>query len=191
MEAPWDARCGGEGRQPSAEESQRLHGGQVLLIGFLQPLTDRAGIERLAAQGRARLRDGVDPAHHTRAADGCALLAGDGLRLKAVLLAADRLPRFFPMLMTAAGTVTPAKRARRRRGRRPAGDRHRASPRRRRLRVRRASGRPRAGRVPRCDVPRLGVVGEETAGGYARELTADQQRRQQAALAERVPTSTS
>src|SRR2546421_292204 len=28
---------------------------------------------------------------------------------KAVLIAADRLPRFFPMLMTAAGTVAPAK----------------------------------------------------------------------------------
>jgi NAD(P) transhydrogenase subunit alpha len=33
----------------------------------------------------------------------------------------------------------------------------------------------------------LGVVGEETAGGYARELGEDEQRRQQAALEERIP----
>jgi NAD(P) transhydrogenase subunit alpha len=33
----------------------------------------------------------------------------------------------------------------------------------------------------------LGILGEETAGGYARELTADEQARQQAALEERVP----
>src|SRR5205085_1770285 len=33
----------------------------------------------------------------------------------------------------------------------------------------------------------LGVTGEETAGGYARELTAEEQQRQQAALEERIP----
>jgi H+-translocating NAD(P) transhydrogenase subunit alpha len=33
----------------------------------------------------------------------------------------------------------------------------------------------------------LGIVGEETAGGYARELTEDEQRRQQEALEERIP----
>ena len=33
----------------------------------------------------------------------------------------------------------------------------------------------------------LGVVGEETEGGYARELTAEEQARQQAALEERIP----
>ena len=37
----------------------------------------------------------------------------------------------------------------------------------------------------------LGVLGEETAGGYARELTPEQQAQQQAALEKRLPTSTS
>ena len=55
---------------------------------------------------------------------------------------ATRLPAFFPLLMTAAGTVPPARGARaRRRRRRPAGDRHRQAARRHRQRVRRAAGR--------------------------------------------------
>jgi H+-translocating NAD(P) transhydrogenase subunit alpha len=33
----------------------------------------------------------------------------------------------------------------------------------------------------------LGIMGEETAGGYARELTSEEQERQQEALAERIP----
>ena len=67
---------------------------------------------------------------------------------KAVLLAADRVPRLFPMLMTAAGTIAPGARADHRRGRRrPAGDRDRAAARRRRLRLRRAARRRRS----RCE----------------------------------------
>ena len=77
---------------------------------------------------------------------------------KAALIAADRLPRFFPMLMTAAGTVRPGEGARaRRRCRRAAGDRDGAN----RLGAV-VSGfdvRPAvrgAGREPRRDVPRPG-----------------------------------
>ena len=62
--------------KPTADELAKLRAGE-LLIAFLQPLTDRELIERLAARGRARLRDGVDPADDARAADGRALVAGD------------------------------------------------------------------------------------------------------------------
>ena len=61
--------------RPTADEVAELEPGTVL-IGFLAPLTDPEGIERLAARGRRRVRDGVDPAHHARAVDGRALLAG-------------------------------------------------------------------------------------------------------------------
>src|SRR6266571_1162037 len=37
-------------QKPSAEEAERLRDGQVL-IGFLQPLTDKEGIERLSTRG--------------------------------------------------------------------------------------------------------------------------------------------
>ncbi len=53
---------------------------------------------------------------------------------KAVLLAADHSPKLFPMLMTAAGTIAPARvLGARRRCRRLAGDRNVPTPRRRRL----------------------------------------------------------
>ena len=47
---PWTADVVAKVAAPSADEAARLHDGQVL-IAFLQPLTDAAGIERLAAAG--------------------------------------------------------------------------------------------------------------------------------------------
>ena len=85
---------------------------------------------------------------------------------KAVLIGADRLPRFLPMLTTAAGTIPPARVARaRRRRRRAAGDRD-GPP------ARRASSRASTSAPPcasRCSRSGrrfldLGVVGEETRG---------------------------
>jgi NAD(P) transhydrogenase subunit alpha len=107
---------------------------------------------------------------------------------KAVLIAADRLPRFFPMLMTAAGTVAPAKVLVVGAG--VAGLQAIATARRLGAVVSGYDVRP----VVREQVESLGatfldlgVIGEETAGGYARELTEEEQRRQQEALEERVP----
>ena len=58
---------------------------------------------------------------------------------KAVLIAANTLDRFLPMLTTAAGTIRPGAGAdHRRRRRRPAGDRHREAPGRRGRGLRRA-----------------------------------------------------
>ena len=101
---------------------------------------------------------------------------------KAVVAAADRLPRLFPLLMTAAGTVAPAKVLVLGAGRRrAAGDRDRAPARRRRLGLRRPAGGAGAGREPRRVFLDLGIQGAETSGGYAAELTAEEQARQQGA----------
>jgi NAD(P) transhydrogenase subunit alpha len=186
-EATWDADAVVKVRKPSAQESQRLHGGQVL-IGFLEPLTDRAGIERLAEQGvHAFAMESIPRITRAQPMDALssqATVSG----YKAVLIAADRLPRFFPMLMTAAGTVAPAKTLILGAG--VAGLQAIATARRLGAVVAAFDVRP----VVREQVESLGatfldlgVVGEETAGGYARELTEDEQRRQQAALEERIP----
>src|SRR5207302_680364 len=72
-------------------------------------LADAEGIERLAARGVIAFAMESIPritrAQPMDALSSQATVAG----YKAVVLAAERLPRFFPMLMTAAGTVAPAK----------------------------------------------------------------------------------
>src|ERR671935_1625643 len=95
-------------RKPTADEVARLRDGQ-LLIGFLEPLTDAEGIERLTSRGvNAFAMESIPRITRAQPMDALssqATVAG----YRAALLAADRLPRFFPMLMTAAGTVAPAK----------------------------------------------------------------------------------
>src|SRR3954470_18369995 len=94
--------------RPSAEETARMREGQVL-IAFLQPLTDAEGIQRLAGRGVVAFAMESIP-RITRAQPMDALSSQSTVAgYKAALIAAARLPRFFPMLMTAAGTVPPAK----------------------------------------------------------------------------------
>src|SRR5439155_25524059 len=93
--------------KPSTEERERLAG--KVLIGFLQPLTDAAGVEALAAAGVTAFAMESIP-RITRAQPMDALSSQSTVSgYKAAVIAAERLPRFFPMLMTAAGTVAPAK----------------------------------------------------------------------------------
>jgi NAD(P) transhydrogenase subunit alpha len=106
---------------------------------------------------------------------------------KAVVLAADRLPRFLPMLVTAAGTVVPAKVLVIGAG--VAGLQAIATARRLGAVVSGFDVRP----VVKEQVEslgaaflELGVVGEETEGGYARELSEEEQRRQQEELEARI-----
>src|SRR5436190_4705629 len=95
-------------RKPSADEVDAIPEGAVV-IAFLEPLTDRDGVERLAARGIAGFAMESIP-RITRAQSMDALSSQSTVGgYKAVLIAADRLPKFFPMLMTAAGTVAPAK----------------------------------------------------------------------------------
>lgn len=92
---------------PSDEEIARLASGTVV-VGFMQPLDVPARIARLANRGVTALAMELVPrisrAQKMDALSAMASLAG----YKATLIAANRLPRFFPLLTTAAGTVRPA-----------------------------------------------------------------------------------
>jgi len=184
---PWEAEIVAKVAAPAGDEVARLHEGQVL-IAFLQPLTDRAGVERLARAGvNAFALESVPRITRAQPMDALssqATVAG----YKAALIAADRLPRFLPMLMTAAGTIPPAKVLVLGAG--VAGLQAIATARRLGAVVSAFDVRP----AVREQVESLGatfldlgVQGEETEGGYARELTAEQQAAQQAELQARIP----
>ena len=184
---PWGADAVVKVQAPSAEEAARLREGQIL-IGFLQPLTDREGIERLAGRGVTAFAMESIP-RITRAQPMDALSSQATVSgYKATLLAAERLPKFFPMLMTAAGTVAPAKALVLGAG--VAGLQAIATARRLGAVVTGFDVRP----VVREQIESLGaswldlgIVGEETAGGYAQELSEEQQRQQQEELEARLP----
>lgn len=93
---------------PTAEEVGRIKEGATL-VGFLQPYANAEGIKALAARGVTAFAMELMP-RITRAQPMDALSAMSTVSgYKAVLMAADRLPKFFPLLMTAAGTVNPAR----------------------------------------------------------------------------------
>ncbi len=184
---PWAAEVIVKVAPPTATEAARLHDGQVL-IGFLQPLTDTAGIERLASAGVVALAlESVPRITRAQPMDALSSQATVG-GYKAALIAADRLPRFLPMLMTAAGTIPPAKVLVLGAG--VAGLQAIATARRLGAVVSAFDVRPAvAEQVESLGATflDLGVRGEETAGGYAQELTPEQQAQQQAALQDRIP----
>jgi NAD(P) transhydrogenase subunit alpha len=85
-----------------------FHRDQVL-IGFLRPLGELTTIQQIAATGVTSFAVELIP-RTTRAQAMDALSSmGTICGYKAVLIAADTLPRIFPMLTTAAGTITPAR----------------------------------------------------------------------------------
>jgi NAD(P) transhydrogenase subunit alpha len=85
-----------------------FHRDQVL-IGFLRPLGELKTIQQIAATGVTSFAVELIP-RTTRAQAMDALSSmGTICGYKAVLIAADTLPRIFPMLTTAAGTITPAR----------------------------------------------------------------------------------
>jgi NAD(P) transhydrogenase subunit alpha len=93
---------------PSAEEIGRLGQGSVL-VGFLQPLTAGDTVRALADAGVTSFAMEAIP-RITRAQSMDALSSQATVSgYRAALIAAQELPRFFPMLTTAAGTVRPAK----------------------------------------------------------------------------------
>ena len=183
---PWAADLVAKVRKPSDDEVGKLRDGQVL-IGFLQPLTDQEGIERLASRGVTAFAMESIP-RITRAQSMDALSSQATVSgYKAVVLAADRLPKFLPMLVTAAGTVVPARVLVIGAG--VAGLQAIATARRLGAVVSGFDVRP----VVKEQVEslgatflELGVVGEETEGGYARELSEEEQRRQQEELEARI-----
>jgi proton-translocating NAD(P)+ transhydrogenase subunit alpha len=93
---------------PTLEEIGKLKPGSTF-IGCLQPYTQFAEIEALAA-GRItafslELVPRIARAQPMDALSAMSTVSG----YKAVLMAANRLPKFFPLLMSAAGTLTPAR----------------------------------------------------------------------------------
>jgi H+-translocating NAD(P) transhydrogenase subunit alpha len=183
---PWTADTVVKVRKPSAEEVDRLHAGQ-LLIGFLDPLGDPAGIEALGARRvTAFALESVPRITRAQAMDALSSQATVG-GYKAALLAAEHLPRFFPMLITAAGTVPPAKVLVIGAG--VAGLQAIATARRLGAVTTGFDVRP----VVREQIESLGanwldlgVSGAEAEGGYARELTPEEMEAQQRALEERI-----
>jgi H+-translocating NAD(P) transhydrogenase subunit alpha len=172
---------------PTDSELGRLRADE-LLIGFLQPLTDRERIERLQQQGvLAFAMESIPRTTRAQAMDALssqATVAG----YKAVLIGADHLPRFLPMLTTAAGTIAPARALVLGAG--VAGLQAIATARRLGAVVAGFDVRPAVREQVQslgATFLDLGVTGEETEGGYARELTPEEQARQQEALADRIP----
>jgi NAD(P) transhydrogenase subunit alpha len=93
---------------PTVDEIRSLKEGATL-IGFLQSYTNAAGIRALAERKvtafAMELMPRISRAQAMDALSAMSTISG----YKAVLLAADRLPKLFPLLMTAAGTITPAR----------------------------------------------------------------------------------
>ena len=101
-------RTPGANPETGAADLALLRSGQTI-IGFAEPLTSADAARSLAA-GRVNLlamelMPRITRAQSMDALSSMATVAG----YKAVLIAADTLPRMFPMLMTAAGTIAPAR----------------------------------------------------------------------------------
>jgi NAD(P) transhydrogenase subunit alpha len=172
---------------PNEEETSRLGSGTVL-IGFLQPLTNGPGISAIARTGATSFALEAVPrisrAQSMDALSSQANIAG----YRAALIGAQELGRYYPMLMTAAGTIRPATVL--------------------------VLGAGVAGLQAIATARRLGAVVQgfdvraavkeqveslgahflefdlggdlEGAGGYAKELTPEQQARQQELMAEAI-----
>ena len=184
--SPWEADVVVKVRKPDEAETARLREGQ-LLIGYLDPLADREGVERLGARGVvAFAMESIPRTTRAQSMDALSSQATVG-GYKGALLAAEHLPRFFPMLMTAAGTVPPAKVLVIGAG--VAGLQALATARRLGAVVTGFDVRP----VVREQIESLGanwldlgVTGAEAEGGYARELTPEEMQAQQQALESRI-----
>lgn len=170
------------------EDVELLRQGQML-ISPLAPLSRHDMVRSMAEHGVTTLAMDAVP-RITRAQSMDSLSAMSTVSgYKAVLLAADHLPKFFPLLMTAAGTIAPAKVLVLGAG--VAGLQAIATARRLGAVVEAYDVRP----VVKEQVESLGakfieinVGGEDmqTAGGYARQLTPEEQKRQQEALNEHI-----
>src|SRR5881392_2301134 len=100
--------CYGSNDRTGKADVPLFRSGQVL-IGFLRPLGSIETIQEIAAKGvtsfSVELMPRITRAQSMDVLSSMATICG----YKAVLLAADTLPRLFPMLTTAAGTITPAR----------------------------------------------------------------------------------
>ena len=100
--------CYGSNDRTGRADLPLFRRGQAL-IGFVRPLGDVHTLEEIAATGvssfSVELMPRITRAQSMDALSSMATICG----YKAVLVAADKLPRIFPMLTTAAGTITPSR----------------------------------------------------------------------------------
>ena len=186
-EAPFDCDVVVKVAAPDGEEIARL-GAETTLIGFLGPLTNGEGVRALASAGVTSFAMEAIP-RISRAQSMDALSSQANISgYRSALIGAQELGRFYPMLMTAAGTIRPATVL--------------------------VLGAGVAGLQAIATARRLGAVVQgfdvraavkeqveslgakflefdlggdlEGAGGYARELTPEQQARQQELMAEAI-----
>ena len=94
-------------RSPSQAEAELMKPGTAL-VGMLNPF-DASGLQQLAAAGLTGFA--LEAAPRTTRAQSMDVLSSQAniAGYKAVMMAADKYQRFFPMLMTAAGTVKAAR----------------------------------------------------------------------------------
>src|SRR5580704_7051211 len=100
--------CYGANDKNGGEDLPLMRPGQTIL-GFLRPLGSLQTIQEIAERGvtsfSVELMPRITRAQSMDALSSMATICG----YKAVILAADTLPRMFPMLTTAAGTIAPAR----------------------------------------------------------------------------------
>ena len=174
---------------PTPDEVAQLRERSVL-ISFLQPATSADAIGALAKRKVSAFSLDLVP-RISRAQSMDALSSQAGIAgYKAVLIAANRLPKFFPLLMTAAGTVAPARVLVMGAG--VAGLQAIATARRLGAVVEAYDVRP----AVKDEVKSLGATflelpleAQEGTGGYAREQSEDFLRRQRELLGDRVAAS--
>jgi H+-translocating NAD(P) transhydrogenase subunit alpha len=95
-------------RRPGAEVLGKLRKGQILL-GLLDALADRAPLEKAAAGGGCPMSLDLLPRQLSRAQTMDALSSQASVAgYRAVIVAAETFDRYFPMMVTAAGTAKPA-----------------------------------------------------------------------------------
>ena len=182
---PWQADVLAKVAPPTAEEVSRLGQGTVL-VGFLQPLSSADGVRALRdANVTGFAMEAVPRISRAQAMDALSSQANVA-GYKAALLGAEHSTRFYPMLMTAAGTIPPAKVLVLGIG--VAGLQALATARRLGARTTGYDVRPETAE----QVESLGAtwldLGIEAAGegGYARELTDEERAQQQSALEEAI-----
>ena len=175
-------------QRPTLAEADQLREGTVL-VALLQALTSRELVERLAA--RRVTSFGMEQVPRISRAQKMDALSSQGniAGYKAVLIAAESLAKFFPMLMTAAGTVFAARVLVIGAG--VAGLQAIATARRLGAQVwgydvRAAVKEQIESLGAKFLAFDLGIADAEDAGGYAKALTAEQSRRQQELLAEKT-----
>jgi NAD(P) transhydrogenase subunit alpha len=187
---PWDADVVAKVVAPNEEEIGRL-GKETVLIGFLSPLTNGAGTKAIAATGATSFAmEAIPRISRAQSMDALSSQATVG-GYRATLIASQELGRFFPMLMTAAGTIPPAQVLVLGAG--VAGLQAIATSRRLGAVVTAFDVRTAVKEqieslgAKFLEVP--GAADAEAAGGYARELTDEEQQAQRDALAAQIAKS--